>query len=134
MPELRTNPSALRSRDLSSREEPISIAERELVAFVDMASQLVGPGSRGLLTEIWLDELACMECMPEPSSPDWRLVTEAAERRLAKHLRDMGLSELPVGRAERSLVRSRPSVASRGEEKPGVRDFSCIFLVSAVIY
>jgi len=78
---LRMSESGFGSRDLS-RDEHLSVAERELLVFIDTASELVGRDTRVHLREIWLDELACMHSMPEPSSPDWRLVTEAALRRL----------------------------------------------------
>jgi hypothetical protein len=43
-----------------------------------------------LLEDIWLDELAEMERTPEPTSPQWRLVSIAASSRLAGRL--MGLN------------------------------------------
>ena len=77
-----------------SREEHLSVAERELLVFIDTATELVGRDARGRLREIWLDELACMDCMPEPSSPKWRLVTEAALKRLALQPAEWHLSQL----------------------------------------
>jgi hypothetical protein len=97
MPEMRMNPRNLRSHNLPPREEPLSVAERQLRAFVDTASELVGPDAKGRLREIWLDELACMDCMPEPSSPKWRLVTEAALRRLVLRLAEKHSSHLWSG-------------------------------------
>ena len=90
---LRMSESGSGSRDLS-RDEHLSVAERELLVFIDTASELVGRDARVRLREIWLDEVACMQCMPEPSSPDWRLVTEPALRRLALRPAEMHASQL----------------------------------------
>lgn len=83
---LTTNQSDLRSHGIASKEERLSVAEGELIAFVRQASDLVGPGLEGYLTEIWLDELACMGCMPSPGSPDWQRVSHAASRTLRAQL------------------------------------------------
>jgi hypothetical protein len=69
-----------------------SIAERELSAFVNSVTSLLGPEQAMFLTDVWLDELASMESMPGPSSLDWRLVTIAASARLATRL--AGLEKL----------------------------------------
>jgi hypothetical protein len=63
-----------------------SAPELELLNFIDSVAMLVGPGSTRTLTEIWLDELACMDCIPEPNSSDWRMVSLAASARLASKL------------------------------------------------
>ena len=83
---LSTNQSDLRSYEISSKEERLSVAEGELIDFIRQASDLVGPGLEGYLTEIWLDELACMGSMPPPASPDWRRVSFAALRTLRAQL------------------------------------------------
>jgi len=62
------------------------LPQRELLGFINTVSEMIGPESNGLLREIWLNELACMDCMPEPSSSEWRLVTLAAFRKLAMRL------------------------------------------------
>jgi hypothetical protein len=67
-------------------DAPVNIAERELLRFVDSVSDMFGPDQSKFLTEIWMDALASMECMPGPTSPDWRLVTLAASVRLAAQL------------------------------------------------
>jgi hypothetical protein len=48
----------------------ISVAERELLTFIDSVTDLFGPGQTKVLTEIWLDALASMDRMPDPESPD----------------------------------------------------------------
>jgi hypothetical protein len=65
---------------------PVNIAELELLRFIDSVSDVFGPDQSKFLTEIWMDALASMECMPGPTSPDWRLVTLAASVRLAAQL------------------------------------------------
>ena len=59
-----------------------SLPQHELLRFIDTVSGLIGTEPRNLLKEIWLDELACLDCMPEPCSSEWHLVTLAAFRRL----------------------------------------------------
>jgi hypothetical protein len=89
MHELRMSQSPARPQTTSAGEESIPVPQRELLAFIETASNLIGAVNRSFLTEIWLDQLASMDRMPEPSSPNWRLVTLAAFRALAMHLIDM---------------------------------------------
>jgi hypothetical protein len=63
-----------------------SAPELELLNFINSVATLIGPGSTRFLTELWLDELACMECIPEPDSRDWRAVSLAASAKLASEL------------------------------------------------
>jgi hypothetical protein len=65
---------------------PVNVAECELLTFVKSVKDLFGPDQNGFLTEIWLDALASMDCMPGPTSPDWSMVTFAASLRLATQL------------------------------------------------
>lgn len=65
---------------------PVNMAECELLTFLDSVKDLFGPDQNKFLTEVWLDALASMDCMPGPASPDWRMVTLAAWIRLAAHL------------------------------------------------
>ena len=58
--------------------EASSVPERELMCFVNAVTGLLGAEQGNALTEIWLDELASMEAMPEPTSIQWRLVTLGA--------------------------------------------------------
>lgn len=71
--------------------EPSSEPERELLGFVSAVTELLGAGQTRVLTEIWLDELASMEAMPEPTSTQWRSVTFGAWARLARRLFDVCL-------------------------------------------
>jgi hypothetical protein len=67
-------------------DTPVNIAEYELLTFINSVTDLFGPDQNKFLTEIWLDALASMDCMPGPASPDWPLVTLAASVRLAAQL------------------------------------------------
>ena len=69
--------------------EPTSVPERELLGFVNAVTELLGAQQASVLTEIWLDELASLEAMPEPTSMQWRLVTLGAWARLARRLLDV---------------------------------------------
>jgi hypothetical protein len=64
-------------------DDSLSEPERELHGFIHSLASLIGPGATKSLTELWLDELACMDCIPGPHSPDWRLVSLAASVKLA---------------------------------------------------
>jgi hypothetical protein len=72
--------------------EPKTLPERELLSFVKAVTELLGAEQTRVLTDIWLDELASMEAMPEPSSAQWRLVTIGAWGRLAGRLFDVCLN------------------------------------------
>jgi hypothetical protein len=98
MHSFRIDQTDVRSRCASPKQEPASVAERELLIFIDAVLELIGPESQRILSEIWLDELACMDRIPEPSSPDWRWVTLAASRRLAMRLIDIPFSRPCVHR------------------------------------
>jgi hypothetical protein len=67
-------------------DEPTTVAERELRSFVGSVIDLLGSEGAKFLEDIWLDELAEMERTPEPTSPQWRLVSIAASSRLAGRL------------------------------------------------
>jgi hypothetical protein len=67
-------------------QETVSAPERELNAFIDSITSLIGPGVPTSLTELWLNELACMECIPEPESFNWRLVSVSASVKLASRV------------------------------------------------
>jgi len=80
--------------------EAISEPERELHSFINSVGELIGPGWTRTLTEIWLDELACMDCIPEPISEGWRIVSLRASASLASKLIASQLGDL-----EREWVR-----------------------------
>jgi hypothetical protein len=64
----------------------IDTAKRELGAFLYVVSELYGPEEGELSAQDWLDELALLNCFPNPAPRDWRLVTIAAATRLAKRV------------------------------------------------
>ena len=77
--------ATIRNQSLESN----SVPERELLGFVSAVTELLGAEQTRVLTDIWLDELASMEAMPEPMSTQWRLVTLGAWARLARRLADV---------------------------------------------
>jgi hypothetical protein len=64
----------------------ISEPERELNSFIDAMTSLIGPVPSESLTELWLDELACMECIPGSESFNWRSVSLSASMKLASRV------------------------------------------------
>jgi hypothetical protein len=64
----------------------VSEPERELRAFVHSMVGLIGPGATKFLTELWLDEVACMDCIAERQSANWRSVSAAASVTLASRV------------------------------------------------
>jgi len=63
-----------------------STPQRELQNFICAVISMLGPTADCFLTEIWLDELSCMETIPEANSSDWQMVSLAASTRLASRL------------------------------------------------
>jgi hypothetical protein len=61
----------------------VTMAERELSAFIRAVTELFGSEQARLSAEDWLDELASMDCLPGSTSRDWRSVTIAVLARLA---------------------------------------------------
>jgi len=86
MHELRMNQNVGVAVSMPLMDDGTSFPERELLSFIEGVSELIGPESQNRLREIWLDELACLDCMPGPSSSEWRQVTLSAFRRLAMRL------------------------------------------------
>ena len=64
----------------------MTLAERELGAFIRAVTELFGSEQARLAAEDWLDELALMEALPGLTSRDWRLITIAASARLANRV------------------------------------------------
>ena len=62
----------------------MTMAQRELSAFIGAVTELSGSEQARLSAEAWLDELASMDCLPGSTNRDWRAVTIAALARLAK--------------------------------------------------
>jgi len=73
--------SAMRS------DEPRSAPQRELLQFISAVDDLIVRSSNThFLTEIWLDELAQMDCTSSSTDRNWRLVSLAASERLIRLL------------------------------------------------
>lgn len=66
--------------------EPVSTAERELNSFVNAMANLFGADISRCLTEMWLNELACMECVPGSEDFNWRSVSLSASVKLANRV------------------------------------------------
>ena len=64
----------------------MTMAERELGAFISAVTELFSSEQARLAAEDWLDELVLMEALPGLTSRDWRLITIAASARLANRL------------------------------------------------
>lgn len=64
----------------------MTMAERELGAFISAATELFGSEQVRLVAEDWLDELVLMETLPGLTSRDWRSITIAASARLANRV------------------------------------------------
>ena len=83
-----------KANDLAGNQ-PATMAERELFAFVNSVANLFGSEHRSLLAEIWLDELASMDSMPAPTSCEWRMVSVAAWARLASRFMCLDSRSMP---------------------------------------
>jgi hypothetical protein len=64
----------------------MTMAERELGAFISAVTELFGSEQVGVAAEDWLDELGLMETLPGLIGREWRLITIAASARLANRV------------------------------------------------
>ena len=64
----------------------MTMAERELGAFISAVTELFGCEQVRLAAEDWLEELGLMETLPGLTSRDWRSITIAAAARLANRV------------------------------------------------
>lgn len=64
----------------------MSMAERELGAFITAVTELYGSEQANISAEDWLDQLELMHELPELTSRDMRLITMSAAARLANRL------------------------------------------------
>ncbi len=64
----------------------VTIAERELGAFIRAVTELFGPEQARLAAEDWVEALELMDALPGPTRRDWGSVTIAASAKLAKRL------------------------------------------------
>jgi hypothetical protein len=93
MPELRLIPSHESIEEWAAiRREPVSGPECELNRFINSITNLIGPGASSSLTELWLNELACMECIPGSDGLNWRSVSLSASVTLANRVISSQLS------------------------------------------
>lgn len=68
-------------------DEPRSAPQRELHQFISAVEDLIlRSSSAQFLTEIWLDELAQMDCTSGSTDRNWRLVSLLASERLIRLL------------------------------------------------
>ena len=78
-------------RELTNSHGPtfatvMTMAERELGAFISAVTELFGSEQGRLAAEDWLDELVLMETPPGLTRRDWRSTTIAASMRLANRV------------------------------------------------
>ena len=66
--------------------KPLSEPGRELSSFINSMASLIGPGASRALTDLWLDELACLECIPGSAGFNWRSVSLSALVKLASRV------------------------------------------------
>ena len=76
----------LTNSDCPTFAKLMTLAERELGAFISAVTELFGFEQARLAAEDWLDELSLMEALPGLTSRDWRLITIAASARLANRV------------------------------------------------
>jgi hypothetical protein len=69
----------------------MTMAERELAAFLNAVTQLFGPEERELSAEDWLQELNRTERLPA-STREWRSITAKASTRLARRVNRSSLT------------------------------------------
>lgn len=67
-------------------EEQTRLAERELSAFINAVTQLLGPELAKASAEDWLEESELIDAPPFSTPRDWRSVTVAASARLASRI------------------------------------------------
>jgi len=64
----------------------MTMAKRELGAFISAVTEVFGSEQVRLAAEDWLHEFLLMETLPGLTSRDWRLITIAASARLANRV------------------------------------------------
>lgn len=73
--------------DAMRSDEPRSAPHRELHQFISAVDDLILRSSSAyFLTEIWLDELAQMDCTSSSTDRNWRVVSLLASKRLMRLL------------------------------------------------
>jgi hypothetical protein len=83
----------------------MTMAQRELSAFIKAVTELFGSEQARFSAEDWLNELASMDRLPGSTSRDWREVTVAALARLAKSGEGLEAEDTKARDAETQGVR-----------------------------
>ena len=68
----------------------MSMAGRELGAFLSAVTDLYGPEQATISAQDWLDELESIDHVPGSATRGWRWITMAAAARLARRLTQAG--------------------------------------------
>lgn len=84
------------SRQSGKCVELMTMAERELAAFLNAVTELYGTEEAEMAAEIWLEELQAMNNLPGPAIRDWRKVTVSALSRLASRLTAARVPAIPL--------------------------------------
>jgi hypothetical protein len=71
--------------------DPMTLAERELSAFFNAATELFGSEQAKLAAEDWLHELTKIDDLPA-STREWRSITDKVSIRLARRVNALALS------------------------------------------
>ena len=74
----------------------MSMAERELGAFISAVTELYGPEQATISAEDWLDELESIGRIPGSTTREWQLITIAESARLARRLTEPHTLRRPV--------------------------------------
>ena len=77
-------------REGASFEGLMSMAERELGAFMSAVTDSYGAEQAEAAAADWIDEFELMDGLPGATTGKWRLVTIAAAARLARRLNEHG--------------------------------------------
>ena len=86
--------------DASSLACVMSMAERELGAFISVVTELYGSEQARISAEDWLEEVNSMDPLRNFTAREWRMITIAAAARLASRLSEMGFLRTPEARAK----------------------------------
>jgi hypothetical protein len=73
--------------DVPEQIKVMTMAEREIGAYISAVRELFGSKQARLAMEDWLEELVLVETLPGLTGRDWRSITIAASARLAIRVR-----------------------------------------------
>jgi hypothetical protein len=94
----------------------MDMAQRELGAFLYAVSDSYGPEEADIAAQDWLDELKLLDCEPEHTPRDWRLVTIAAAGRLSKRVNKKTGNKIAshvTSSTKRSAILKRDGIVTR---------------------